>query len=305
MAFAGIFFPTRNAILPDIVGLRELGAANALSSATWSTMLAFGAALGGIVAGQWGLQPAFVIDSLTFVLSAVILSRVVYKKIDLPDPSPTKSSLNIFSQYAEGLRYLKGQRNVLMMVLQKTFQALGVSSAFQIIQVTLASEIYVIGEGGGTSMGIFFAVVGVGTGIGPIVARVFTGDDERKLRYAIAWSYLICAVGLATIATLGSFPLVLFGTFLRGLGVALGWVFSTQLLLQMVPNRVRGRVFSTEYALLTLANAVGAALGGWAFDNFAITIPQMLWIMAVLTVVLGVVSVLGGILRVEKNAIGN
>ena len=56
MAMSGFFFPARNAILPDIVSRRELGAANALSSATWSVMLAFGAALGGIVAGTlWSL----------------------------------------------------------------------------------------------------------------------------------------------------------------------------------------------------------------------------------------------------------
>ena len=38
LSISGFFFPTRNAILPDIVSERELGAANALSSATWSVM---------------------------------------------------------------------------------------------------------------------------------------------------------------------------------------------------------------------------------------------------------------------------
>ncbi len=67
LAISGFFFPTRNAILPDIVTRQELGAANALSSATWSVMLALGAALGGLVAGELGIYPAFIIDSLTFL----------------------------------------------------------------------------------------------------------------------------------------------------------------------------------------------------------------------------------------------
>ena len=46
MAVSGIFAPTRSSILPDLVSDEEIGAANALSSATWSTMLAFGAAIG-------------------------------------------------------------------------------------------------------------------------------------------------------------------------------------------------------------------------------------------------------------------
>jgi len=51
LALSGFFFPARNAILPDITTQDELGAANALSSATWSVMLALGAALGGLVSG--------------------------------------------------------------------------------------------------------------------------------------------------------------------------------------------------------------------------------------------------------------
>ncbi|MEP7357495.1 MAG: MFS transporter, partial [Anaerolineales bacterium] len=47
LGISGIFFPARNAILPDITTPAEMGAANALSSATWSVMLSLGAAIGG------------------------------------------------------------------------------------------------------------------------------------------------------------------------------------------------------------------------------------------------------------------
>jgi len=63
LGISGFFFPARSAILPDLVEPRELGAANALSSATWSIMLALGAALGGVVAGSWGIYPAFWADN--------------------------------------------------------------------------------------------------------------------------------------------------------------------------------------------------------------------------------------------------
>ena len=54
--------------MPDITSPEELSVANALSAATWSVMLAFGAALGGLVSGVVGVYPAFVIDALTFLL---------------------------------------------------------------------------------------------------------------------------------------------------------------------------------------------------------------------------------------------
>ena len=76
LGIGGSFFPARSAILPDIVSERALGAANALTSATWSIMLALGAALGGLVSGTWGIYPAFAIDALSFVASALVLCRI-------------------------------------------------------------------------------------------------------------------------------------------------------------------------------------------------------------------------------------
>jgi MFS family permease len=301
LALGGIFVPTRDAILPDVVKSNEIGAANALGSATWSTMLALGAALGGVVAGEWGLKPAFVIDSLTFIVSAFFISRVSYQSPLRENPQVQVDDRflppNVISQYAEGLRYLKTHRDILIIALQKASMALGVTSAFQIIQVNLAGQEYIIGEGGSTSLGIFYALVGIGTGIGPILARYFTGDDPSRLRRAIALGYLVAGLGLLIVSTLSNFGIVLFGTLLRGLGVSIGWVFSTQLLLQLLPNRVRGRVISTEFALLTLANAVGAAMGGWAFDNLSITISQMLWLMVGITFAFGLFWVFKGLLK--------
>jgi MFS family permease len=304
MAFAGIFFPTRNAILQDVVNQGEIGAANALTSATWSTMLAFGAALGGLVAGEWGITPAFVIDSGTFLLSALFISRIQYTSGLFAESNQhaeagTKN-LNIFAQYAEGLRYLNQHKDIWVLSLQKASMALGVTSAFQIIQVSLASNEFVLGEGGSTSLGLFYAFVGIGTGVGPILTRSITGDDQKRLRQTIAVGYLVAGGGLLIVSTLANFPVALLGTLLRGFGVAMGWVFSTQLLLLLVPNQVLGRVFSTEYAILTLANAIGAGIGGWAIDNLPISIPQMLWIMAGVTLSLGIFWALAGLLRLSE-----
>lgn len=286
LAISGFFFPARNAILPDIVSHRELGAANALSSATWSVMLALGAALGGVVSGEWGIYPAFVIDSLTFLLSAVFIVQIDYT----PAPALATSAGSLgaaLRQYVEGLQYLWQHIDVLLISLHKAAFVLVASAPIQVIQVTLAEQRFVIGEGGGTSLGLLYAAAGVGTGVGPIIARRFTGDQDRPLRVAIALSYAVATLGLALMGPLWSFETVLVGTILRGIGGGIGWVFTTQLLLQLVPNRVRGRVFSTEFAFFTLMNACGAAGGGWVLDNTGIGISSVLWGMAGLTLIPG------------------
>ncbi len=278
LALGGIFFPTRTAILPEIVSPRELGAANALSGATWSVMLAVGAALGGLVSGIWGIYPAFVIDSVTFILSAVLISGLAYRPSkDLLEPDDVGSSAMV--QYLDGLRFLGGHRDILAIALQKAAMGLMVGGGLQVLQVALAERVYPLGEGGGISLGIMFAILGAGTGLGPIAARVFTGDRERPLRYAILLSYVLAGLGLALIGPLWSFTWVLVGIFVRALGGGINWVFSSQLLLQLTPDQVRGRVFSAEFAIFTLAMAFSSAAGGWLLDSTGLGIAGTINIM--------------------------
>ena len=74
LGISGLFFPARNAILPNIVRRQDLGAANALSSVSWSVMLALGTALGGFVAGALGIYTAFLIDSMSFLIFRMAFS---------------------------------------------------------------------------------------------------------------------------------------------------------------------------------------------------------------------------------------
>ncbi len=278
---SGFFFPTRIAILPDVASPRELGAANALSSATWSVMLALGAATGGIVSGAWGIYPAFFIDGLTFFVSAIFIAQI---KLDATPGLDTsdKTVGAALRQYLDGLRYLRQHADVLVISLHKAAITLLMWSGVQIAQVAIAEDVFVIVIGGGISLGLMFGITGVGTGVGPIVVRYFTGDRNRPLRLTITLSYLVGILGLAITAPLINFGTVLFGNLLLGAGGGIIWVFSTQLLFQAVPGHMRGRVFATEFAFFTLTGAIAAGLAGGLLDS-SLGISGVLWWMAGLT----------------------
>ena len=281
-AVSGFFFPTRNAILPDIVKPEEVGAANALSSVTWSVMLAFGTAVGGLVSGWLGVYTAFVLDALTFAVSAWFIWQIQY--VQTSSAADAKGIGDAIGQYFEGLRYLRANPDTLVVATQKTFVSALMFTPLQVVMITLSTRVFVIGQDGGTGLGIMLATIGVGSGIGPIVARRFTGDSWPMLRTAIAIAFLTATIGMAITAPLTGFLFFLLGSFVRGLGSGTVWVFTTQLLLQTVPNQVRGRVFATEFALFTLISSLGALGAGWALDYFA-EISTVLWIMTALTLI--------------------
>src|SRR5438105_6221946 len=78
LAFSTFFEPAKTAAIPSIVSDRELVPANAIAAVTWSVMLTLGAAIGGFVTGIFGTNAAFVLDSLTFVASAVLIGSVTF-----------------------------------------------------------------------------------------------------------------------------------------------------------------------------------------------------------------------------------
>ncbi|MEJ2011236.1 MAG: hypothetical protein P8X64_03305 [Anaerolineales bacterium] len=162
------------------------------------------------------------------------------------------------------------------------------NGAYQVIQVRIAERIFVIGEGGGISLGLLYTAAGIGTGLGPVLARRLTGDRRQPMAVAIALGYAVTAAGLLISAPLASFALVLFGNALRTFGGGINWVFSTQLLFQLAPDRVRGRVFSTEFALFTLASAIGAAAGGWALDSSGLSTGGLLGALGIATLLPGI-----------------
>ncbi len=285
LGISGIFFPARNALFPDLVARHELGTANALSASTWSTMLAIGTALGGFVAGGLGLQTAFVLDALTFFVSALLIARISYTPT--PQASTDQSAAAVLRDYRAGFRYLFDNRDILIIVVQKALVTLCFAAAYEVTAVPISQNVFIIGQGGGIGLGLIYATVGLGTGLGPIVMRLFTGDGERALRVGIMVSFAIAAVGMflaAPMVTTGySFGLFLIGLFIRGFGGGTVWVFASQLALQSVADKVRGRVFATEFALFSLTSAIAAGSAGWALEQPGIGYIGIVWVLPVLT----------------------
>lgn len=276
-AVSGFFSPARSAILPDVTSPRELGTANALGAATWSVMLALGAAIGGLTTGLFGSQTAFFIDGLTFALSAVFLFG-----IKLPSSASEAQGTTARSK-PSALRYMRQHPDIFFIAMHKAAIALLLSSGFQVVQVEIAKSHFVIGVGGAISLGLMYCMNGVGSGVGPILARHWTGDRDKPLRISISIGYLIGALGLVVTAPLLGLVEVLIGGFFRSIGGGIAWVFSTQLLLQRAPNEIRGRIFGTEFAFFTLMGGIGTAIVGALLDRFHVR--TILWGMTVLPLI--------------------
>ena len=250
-------------------------------------MLAIGAAGGGVFAGVFGIAAAFILDAATYLLSALLLVRMPYAAVNRRSVTAAPATLGGsiragIAECAESLRYLGMHGRVLAVALQKGFLSI-FFSAFQVASVAIAGTVFPIGVGGGTTVGLLFAAGGVGSALGPLVIQPMLGARQQSLRWAMLAGYLLMCAGLTLAAPLANLPLVMIGSALRSVGSGLVWVFSTQILLETVPDELRGRVIATEHAAFTLLGAFGSAFAGAGLELLPLS--PLLWLLAPLTLV--------------------
>jgi len=115
-----MFEPGSRAVLPNITTKEQLPVANALSSATWSTNFALGAGIGGLTAVLLGRDAVFALNSLSFVASALFLSRMRFTEPHTENLPPLKPrDLFDFSEIVEGARYIRRDPKLLTTIFVK------------------------------------------------------------------------------------------------------------------------------------------------------------------------------------------
>ncbi len=258
--------PAREASLPDICNKEEIALANGLSGASWSVMLALGAAAGGFVTSLFGWQTAIVVDALTFVASALVMMRV-----NLPHRARKEKVNASFSwqkifgwhDLLAGFRYVQENRQVAGLLMVKSGWALagGVLVLLTVFAETIFSE-----KGQGGISGFFYSMRGVGAAIGPILAWKLLGDGNRAMQYAIGWAFYISSIAYLCFSYAPNFLLAGLCVLVGHIGGSIQWIFSTTLLHRTVAPEFRGRVFAAEMALLTLVLSLSSWVTGVALD---------------------------------------
>tara|TARA_X000001036_G_scaffold208951_1_gene196476 strand:- start:548 stop:1504 length:957 start_codon:yes stop_codon:yes gene_type:complete len=265
MVLHGAYMTAERAALPNIVAEEELATANALDAATWSTALAIGAFLGGVVVANYGVNAAFIIDSITFLIGALILLP-----LKLPQNVSEEMKGPIFKTAVQnitaGFTRLINEPRLKRIVFAKTTWNLaggGLAAVFLVIAGSRMSP----GEMA-SGIGLFFMARGIGTGIGPIIARKYLVNKNK-------WPAL---VGIL-VSVSGFFYLLIGLTIFENLYLTItliilahaasgaNWVLSTILTQQWVEDEVRGRIFSIDMLLMSISFSISTYFAGWILDN--------------------------------------
>ncbi len=269
---AAFFEPARSAVIPNIAESDEVLVANTLSSATWSVNLMIGAAAGGVVAVFLGRDAAFILNALSFLLSAYLIGgmRFAEPHVDADRPLRPRDLVD-FSPIAEGIAYIRNHPKLLPAVFAKAGELM-IGPSWVIFTVMGAREFSMhwrnTDAAGAAMLGMSILLGGRGIGalVGPLVAARWAGQDDRRLRLGILFGYLTIAVGYASLGLAKNVWMAAACALVAHAGGSTVWVFSTTLLQINAEDRFRGRVFAADLGLGSFTFATTAYLAGRFLD---------------------------------------
>lgn len=269
----GFFEPGRNAVIPNIVPAGSLIKANNLAAITWSFNFTAGAALGGLLAAYLGRGPVFVLDALSFVVSALLIRRMRFAEPHSDNHPPVRArALFSLSPVVEGIRYVRRDARLTATLFVKC--GLGLLGANWVIVPILGERVFPVFRPGfdahraGTlGMSLLMAARGVGAICGPVFAVSWAGESMPRLRLAIGIGFFAAFLGYAGLGIAPSMPWACACLVLAHGGLSAVWVFSTAMLQIQTEDRYRGRVFSAEFGFAVLTMAASSYLAGVLVDR--------------------------------------
>ncbi|GJL77403.1 MAG: MFS transporter [Nitrospinaceae bacterium] len=285
ISMAGFFEPARSAIIPSLIPRPQLVTANALSGSTWSVMLAFGAALGGLVVAFFGIQTAFIVDAFTFLISAWFISRIP-EKPETAEKKAENRGEGGYKNFVEGMRYLRSKPIVFASALLKS--GLAFSGGVMTLIPLYANKLLTNPSAVSLWIGIMYFSRGVGAAIGPVIVRSMFGDSSKVLRMAITIGFFMGAACYYSLARSDSLVGASISIGLSTLFGAIVWVYSSSLIHMEAEERFLGRIFSTEMGLLTLVMGISNWAVGYSVDHLQLTLETVVLWMAFLFLIPGV-----------------
>lgn len=259
-AFSVFFNPAAASVVPALVGPDNLVAAN---SAVWSAAVISQivlAPIAGVLVAWGGAGPAFGLNAASFVVSALLLSR-----LELPGPpQPVATAHRGGSEIAEGLRAVRASRFLTTLAGVQALAALSAGATSALLVVLAERHLHA----GPARFGLLLGAIGVGAALGPLVLHRLVGDVGRP-----GWlfgPYLLRGLVDLVLALSSSFGVALGALGGYGIGTSTGNVSYQSVLQRVVPDRLRGRVFSCYDVIWQTGRLVSIAVGGVLADAIGI-----------------------------------
>ncbi|WP_370197069.1 MFS transporter [Bacillus anthracis] len=232
-----LFEPAKQATLKNIVHENHFVTANSLSSTMNGFMSIMGASLSGIIAQSLHIEFAFLVNSLSYFISAYFIYSMC-----IPSHNTCNKKKAFLTDIKDGYTYILQTKIILTLILVGISWGL-IGGAYQLLLTIYAEKIF------HTNIGILYTVQGAGLMIGSLLVNLYISHNKEKIKKAFGWAYFL--QGVFFLGFILSSQLIFGLTTLLCMRIAGGIIvpLDTTLLQTYTRENMIGKVFSFHYSI--------------------------------------------------------
>jgi MFS family permease len=265
--------PAKNALLPTLVGEEHLVPANSLNSVSSNLARLVGPALGGVIAGVFGLLGIVVGDAVSFLFAAVLVSLIV-----APHSAQDKESslvaaeasafARVWRDWAAGLRLIRAEQTLFVLLTAVSITALG-EGVMGVLYPVFVNRVL---HGGAPEIGQLMSAQAVGGLLGGVLVGMLGS------RVLSRWAIGLCAMAFGLVdLVIFNIPAIFPYFWLQialfivvgvpGIGMLAGF---QSLVQARAPDAYRGRVFGALGTTMGLLGLIGTLTAGTVTDHLGV-----------------------------------
>ncbi|WP_427340884.1 MFS transporter [Caloranaerobacter sp. DY30410] len=257
--FTLLFEPAKSATIPNIVEEDKLLEANSISSSTASLMRLLGTAVGGILITTLDLKVTFYINSITFIISAltVFFIRVSDNKMS---SSTEKERDSISGQLKQGFSAILSDKLLSTLIFMDALSIVG----YGFLNVLLPIFAIKVLTNSESAYGFIMSFFSSGLFIGSLLMNKIS----QKKSLPILWCIGLTLSGITQIFFGLSYSIIIAAVFIfmTGFGDAIQIVSYSTIRHKIVPDNLRGRVFSIAEGINSGALLIGMGSTGFLLN---------------------------------------
>ncbi|AZR74538.1 hypothetical protein BBF96_14775 [Anoxybacter fermentans] len=282
MVIALIFQPIRFSLVPKILkDEKEIPTANALEQVSDNTLEILGPALAGVVIYFFGIKMAFLLDSLTYFISALILMLL---SIEWKESKKKISEefTSFFSKFRDAKNFLKKEEIVKLVFIAEFVSLIGAGVINELLVVFVDKTYQMPSES-------YSFLVSAGN-LGALIASILLARWAKRLDRVLMYLFGLIFNGILLIAfsLIPNYYLGIILFFILGIGNAFLQIGLMSIFMEHLNEEVRGKIFS----IYIIASTVGSILSlAWSklFFNIQIGIQPIFLIGALITFITGII----------------
>ncbi|KAF2955421.1 MFS transporter [Marinitoga sp. 38H-ov] len=273
--FDSLFGAATSAMIPDLVPEKDLMKAISATESASSASMIVGPVLGGVIYGLLGMKWVFLLNGISFILSAFSEMFIKYSKTSKLD-----SKINtkiIFGDIKDSIKFIF-ENNVLRNLM---IMAIFLNFLFNPMFVVLFPYTFreVIGFSA-QQYGLLETMWTLGIMIGNIILGIFFSNSENK---RLLKNGIYGMVGMNLLLALFLIPqirnnftiwkiFIIVGTIITIMGLTNAFVNTpiSVFFQKIIPNEKRSKIFSVIGVLFQAATPIGMALMGFFVDKYEV-----------------------------------